>query len=125
MDVKEPGKRIMVISRDFLCSLLTHGLHSYSVVGGGIPKDAVVTGMSEHVYFKADKIAIRLESCEWQPIPDGARIPELPGDHVQECAIMTNLGMTRGVVTMSKAKDDRSAVGTPDDRCRRDSQAWV
>lgn len=72
------GKRIMAVSRDFLCSLLTHGLHSYDVVGGALPKDTVVTGMSDHVYFVQDRIAVRLESSEWEGPADGERIPELP-----------------------------------------------
>ena len=63
MDVKR-GKRILAVNRGFLCSMLTHGIHSYRVVGGALPKDAVVTGASEHFYFTQDKLAIRLESDE-------------------------------------------------------------
>ena len=78
MSDEKRGVRILKITRELLCEFLTQGIHCYEVIENGLPKDAIVTGASEHIFFVEDRIAIRLVSAEWADVPIGERIPELP-----------------------------------------------
>jgi len=69
----------------------------------GIPSGAVVVGISEHLYFDSDDVAVKFRSEHFAPVPMGEAIPDITRETLP--SIWVSLRPTRNATT-GKDLDD-------------------
>lgn len=64
--------RIIRVSNELLASVLL------------LPPGCKIVGVSDQLYFDQDQIAIKVESPDFDPVPEGTRVPEAGATYQQE-----------------------------------------
>ena len=72
-----PSRRIKIMSIDRECFAGLFRQQDRQLIFEGLPDDAMVVGISEHVFFDRDLIAIKFESATFPEVEEGHAAPEL------------------------------------------------
>lgn len=73
---RERRAALLYISAPLLVELFTAGEHRYEVIEHPIPDDAQVIGAEYNAVY--DRWELALASATFAPVPEFARLPELP-----------------------------------------------
>ncbi len=69
------GQRILVISSHYLFQIFGPGEQHYRVISDALPSDVEI--LNSLVTFEGGELALKLQSKEWSPSPEGHPIPRL------------------------------------------------
>lgn len=71
------GRRILRMSKEFFCEILSEGEKHYRVIKDALPPNATIVRMSMSAFFSTDDIGIMLESSDWPEVPPGFPLPTI------------------------------------------------